>query len=88
MTNKQVYTKNELLEELKRNGLPSDYTTLLRYERSGIVSKPKNYIELPERSWRIYSASEIADIVKSVRRYRKHLARKGGYARSKDDPIR
>ena len=80
MTDKQVFTKNELLDELKKNGLPCDYTTLLRYERRGIVPKPRNYIEFTERRWRMYTAQEIAEIVGRVRQYRKHLSRKGGPA--------
>jgi hypothetical protein len=78
---KQIYTKNELLEELRKNNLPCDYTTLLRYERRGIVPKPQR-IEFPERKWRVYSAAEIADIVNKVRQYRKHLARMGGKAKT------
>jgi len=62
-------SKKQLLEALKKAGLPHSYPTLLEYEAKGIIPVPS----LNTNGDRIYSENDIQEIVVKVREYRKTL---------------
>lgn len=59
-----TFTKKDLQEALKKAGLSWSYKAILKYERAGIISKPKTTAYL-----RLYSREEIDNIVKELRNY-------------------
>lgn len=68
----KLYSKQKLLEELKNAKLPHSYPSLIRYERRGIVRRPKGEVHYKDRSWRFYTAVEIERIIQKIK---KHLSK-------------
>ena len=66
----KLYTRSELQYELKKAGLPSAYPTILRYEKTGVISKPVNAIHYVDRSWRLYTSEEIERIIRQIKGHR------------------
>ena len=64
----KIYSKKILLEKLKEVGLPFSYPTLLRWEKIGLIKRPKAEIHYTDRSWRFYSISEINGIIKIIKK--------------------
>lgn len=64
----KVLTKKHLLEALAKEGLPSSYKSLLKYERLGIVPT-KGAVER-SGNWRLYTEQEIKEIVQMVREHK------------------
>jgi len=62
-------TKKHLVVALKKAKLPHAYTTLISYEKKGIIPKSKNPIDYGRLKWRSYTDEEIVDIVNCVREY-------------------
>lgn len=65
------YTKKHLQEALQREGLPHTYSTIRKYEDNGVIPRSENPIEFGEREWRMYSETEIKNIVMLVKKYKK-----------------
>lgn len=57
----KYYHSKDLSLYLKKIGLPFSRTTLLKYEREGVLPEPKR-IKYYNKSTRIYTAKEIRDI--------------------------
>lgn len=74
----EVFTKAHLQKALDRAKLPSDYTTILKYERKGIIPLPQKRIRYGKRFWRSYSQEEIDNIVALIRAYKGGQTSKGG----------
>jgi hypothetical protein len=66
-----VYLKKHLLEALSKEGLPYSYSTLLKYERQGIIPKAKQTLTYNNSEWRTYTEREVKKIIKLIRKYRK-----------------
>ena len=74
----KLHSKIMLLKILKESGLPHSYPSLLRYERKGIIKKPKGSIHYDDRIWRFYTIEEINAIASILRR---HLNKKRGISK-------
>ncbi|MCK9319378.1 hypothetical protein [Methanoculleus sp.] len=66
MTN--FYPKSVLLKSLKDAGLPYTYQSVLRWEKKGLISRPKGEIKYPDRSWRFYTQEEIKEIIDIIKK--------------------
>ena len=66
MDNK-TQSKKQLLEALKKANLPHSYPTLLEYEAKGVIPEPS----LNANNNRIYSETDIQEIIVKVREWRK-----------------
>ncbi len=65
----KLYPKKILQKALEDANLPHSYPTLLRYEKKGLVKRPKGEIHYTDRSWRLYSEEEIAEIVEIIKKH-------------------
>jgi len=54
-----MYMKNDLFKEMKNRGLSISYSSLLRYERDGIIQRP-------ESTWRLYTKQQVEDIIGAI----------------------
>lgn len=68
---KKLYPKKILLLALQKEMLPFSYPQLIKYEKAGVVKRPKNSIIYPERSWRFYTQNEIDECIHAIRAYEK-----------------
>jgi membrane protein implicated in regulation of membrane protease activity len=64
----KLYPKRVLQKALKDAGLHFSYPTLLRYEKNGVINRPKGEVKYADRAWRFYSQEEISTIVAIVRK--------------------
>lgn len=48
----KMFLKQDLFNELKKRGITLSYSTLLRYERAGVIARPQN-------TWRLYSEDDV-----------------------------
>lgn len=73
-------TKQHLQLALKKAHLPYCYTTILKYEKKGIIPLPENpeVYKAAKRTWRSYSQEEIDNIVKLVKKYKDSVSTRGG----------
>ena len=62
----KVYTKQHLLQALKKAGLPHTYKSLLNYEKQGVISRGGE-IESVNNN-RYFNEWEIAEIVEKIRK--------------------
>lgn len=53
---------------LKDNNLPCSYQTILRWEKSGLIKRPKGEFKYPDRSWRFYTQEEIKEIIDTIKK--------------------
>src|SRR3990167_3103519 len=65
-----LYSNRNLLDRLKKEGLPSSITSLIRYEKMGILPEPHYVAKFKDRSWGFYSATQIEEIVSIIKSYR------------------
>lgn len=63
-----IYPKSSLLKVLKDNNLPCSYQTILRWEKSGLIKRPKGEFKYPDRSWRFYTQEEIKEIIDTIKK--------------------
>ena len=61
-----VYSKKDLMEALKRVGVPWSYRSILKYERLGVFERSDN----PTGN-RLYTKKDIEDIVAKVVAYKR-----------------
>ena len=67
----RVFTKRHLQEALKKHGLPSSYSTVLKYEEMGVIPKPAQVISYGKgKEYRSYMQEEIDEIVRLVKAYK------------------
>lgn len=68
----KVITRKDLLEVLKKEGLPYSYKSLLKYEQMGILPRPENStgFGVSNRSMRIYTEQEIQDAVSKLKEHK------------------
>ena len=67
----KMYSKQHLLQALKKEGLPSTYKSLLKYEKAGIVPTGDNAIGFGiSNRWRLYTEDEIKQIVDTVKKHK------------------
>ena len=70
----QVFTKRHLQQALKKAGLPSSYSTVLKYEQMKVIPKPAHVISYGKgKDYRSYTQEEIDSIVALVKEHRKSL---------------
>ena len=68
----KIYTKQHLLQALKKAGLPHTYKSLLNFERQQVIGRGG---ELESASNdRYFTEKEIADIVSKIKSYRQNGA--------------
>lgn len=48
------------------NILDKESCTIRKYERSGLINKPKNYNQRGQVAWRNYTKQEVIDILSSL----------------------
>jgi len=65
-----LFTKMHLLQALKDAGEPCSYSSLLYYEKLGVVKKPTRSIPMGDRSYRAYTQAEIDRTVSKIKKYR------------------
>lgn len=67
----KIYTKKHLLETLTKEGLPSSYKSLMKYEKLGVVPVKGGFLgHGSARNWRLYTKEEIDNIVDRIREYK------------------
>lgn len=65
-----LYNKKYFIEKLKEAGLPNTYLTILRWEKNGTITRPKNMqIMTNGKPWRLYTMEEIQENINKI----KHL---------------
>lgn len=70
----QVFTKRHLQQALKKAGLPSSYSTVLKYEEMKVIPRPAQVISYGKnKEYRSYTQEEIDMIVDLVKSHRKSL---------------
>ncbi len=57
-----------LVEMLKAEGLPSTRPTIWSWEKKGIIKKPKNFMHYGTRMHRLYSESEMRQIIFDIKK--------------------
>lgn len=68
----QIFSKRYLLRALKTAGVSYSYNSLLRYEKLGVIPKAQNAIGMGTGSkWRLYTQTEIDNIVNKMIAYKK-----------------
>ena len=68
----EVFSKKHLMEALKRAGLTWSYSSILRFERGGMIERPKSELGNNEYNGnRLYSQQEIEEIVARVAAHQK-----------------
>lgn len=74
-----TYSKQHLLIALAKAGLPCSYTTLIKYERNGIIPAPNSpaTFKKSKRVWRFYSEEEIEDIIAKVKKHKVSSGKRG-----------
>lgn len=70
-------TISDLMRELKKQKLPSSKRTILKYERIGVISYPKNPNKYGSRTDRAYTESEIQSNIKKIKQHRYGIAHEG-----------
>jgi DNA-binding transcriptional MerR regulator len=63
-----IYPKSYLLKSLRDSNLPCTYQTILRWEKSGLIKRPKGEFKYPDRSWRFYTQEEIKEIIDIIKK--------------------
>ena len=66
-----MYLKQQLLEAIEKEGLPCSYSTLLKYERQGIIPLAENTLTYNDREWRTYTEREVKNIIKLIKKHKK-----------------
>lgn len=62
-TSQKIYNLNDLSARLREEGLPSSRTTIIRYEKTGVVTLVRRH----PCGARYYFKDDIEEIVKQVR---------------------
>lgn len=66
---KRIYTAHDLRTALKSAGLPASRTQLWKWEKEGLIPRPKDHLEYQNRPpQRIYTQGEIDRIIEIVRK--------------------
>lgn len=69
----KVFTKKHLLEALKKEGLPSSYKSLIKYENMGVIPTSLNVEGLGNAgNWRLYTEQDIKEIVRKVKEHKRN----------------
>lgn len=63
------FTKKDLLDRLYKEGFFSNAVSLWKYEKAGIIKKPKKYHTIKNMGWevRLYTQEEIDNIVTELK---------------------
>ena len=61
-----IYRKKDLMEALKKAGLPWSYKSILHFEEIGLFERSKNHT-----GNRLYTGQEIEEIVQKVAVYKR-----------------
>lgn len=69
-----MYLKKHLLDALSKEGLPCSYSTLLKYEKLGVIPKAKHTLSYNDSEWRSYTEREVNMIIKLVKKHRTKLS--------------
>lgn len=67
----QVFTKQHLQAALDKAGLPSVYSTILKYERAHVIPRSGSVISYGRKLYRTYTQEEIDEIVKRIRAHKR-----------------
>lgn len=66
----EIVSKQALLKRLAEEGLPHTYLSLVRWEKQGIIEKPRNMIQYTKSQWRVYTIEEVEKIVGQVKKFK------------------
>lgn len=65
----RLYSKEQLVEALRKAKLPCSRPTFKKYEEKGIILRPANALVINTDEWRIYTLAEIKENVQRVSDY-------------------
>lgn len=65
----KILTRKHLREALKKEGLPSSLTSIIKYEKQGLI--PSKTTDLGQRRDQTFSEADIAGVVQKVKESQK-----------------